>query len=622
MQKRAQVTLFIILAVVIIAAALITFFVIRGLPQQGIPAKILPVENYLRDCIDTNVKDAAKIAALQGGYIDAPEFEPGSEYMPFSNQLNFIGMSVPYWFYVSGNNIAQVQKPSMNLIQEQMAAYLKDKIKECDFSGLREQGYDINFSGEPDVDVSIKSNSIDTNIKWAMSVGFGSEKTTINEHKVSSKSSLGSLYLTASDIFNAEQEQLFLENYSTDVLRLYAPVDGVELSCVPKIWVKKNVSQDIKQGLEGNIQMIKMSGSYYSIANSDNRYFIVDSGKKFDDRVSFLYSNKWPTRLEIWPEDNGIMRADPVGIQEGLGILGAIGFCYVPYHFVYDLYYPVLIQVSHGDEIFQFPVIVAIDKMQTRSVNVSTEPGIETYDICQHKTQQATVFSYDDDSKALEAEIYYKCFNQVCDLGKTSMSGSKTNLVTSVPQCYNGYLIARAPGYKDKKMMIESNGPFVANIFLSISHPLSIEMPSLRSDENAIITFASGDNTITAYYPEQKEISLAEGNYNVSVYVFKQSLITLQSQKAEQCIKVPAGGIAGMFGAMQEQCYELDVPQESLTNVLFGGGISQVSFTESDLKHARSISIATQTFNVPKNLIELSDAYTLLGSSDLSIILK
>ena len=39
--------------------------------------------------------------------------------------------------------------------------------------------------------------------------------------------------------------------------------------------------------------------------------------------------------------------AEPVGNQEGMGMLG---FCYVAYHFVYDLAYPVLVQVYYEDE--------------------------------------------------------------------------------------------------------------------------------------------------------------------------------------------------------------------------------------------------------------------------------
>jgi len=49
--------------------------------------------------------------------------------------------------------------------------------------------------------------------------------------------------------------------------------------------------------------------------------------------------------------------ANPVGNQPGLGVLC---FCYVPYHFVYNIGYPVLIQVYSGEEIFQFPVAVVV----------------------------------------------------------------------------------------------------------------------------------------------------------------------------------------------------------------------------------------------------------------------
>ena len=60
------------------------------------------------------------------------------------------------------------------------------------------------------------------------------------------------------------------------------------------------------------------------------------------------------------------MIAKPIGTQPGLS---AMKFCYAPYKFVYDMYFPVLIQVYSKDdanEVFQFPVSVVINKNMPR----------------------------------------------------------------------------------------------------------------------------------------------------------------------------------------------------------------------------------------------------------------
>lgn len=618
MQKKAQVTLFIIIAVVIVALAVFAFFFFRA--QVAIPSKLQPAETYFKDCVDLKVKEASQLAGMQGGYIEMPEFQEGSEYMPFSNQLDYLGMALPYWFYVSGNNIAKEQKPSLADVEIQFENYLNNKIKECDFSSLKTQGYDVSSEGEPLVNVAIKASSIETTVSWPLQYGFGEQSTTVNEHKITTKSNFGLLYNSASAIYDTEQKDLFLENYSIDVLRLYAPVDGIELSCAPKVWQVQTVKQELKSALEANIAALKIKGSNYDLAKSENKYFEVDAGQ-VSANAYMLYMPSFPSRVEIWPTEDGLMKAYPIGTQPGLGILSSIGLCYVPYHFVYDVYFPVVVQLTKENELFQFSTVVVIDKSVARNSS-GGESGEVVFDICQYRTQNASIFTYDENMNSVEANIYFKCFNQVCDLGKTKIIGGKASLETSVPRCYNGFIIAKAPGYRDSKIMFTTTEEFVSNIFLAPAHELTIEMPSLKQGEYALMTFTSQDYSTSIYYPEQNKINLSEGNYNVTAYLFKESLITLQAQQAEKCIKVPAGGIAGIFGQMQEQCYDLNVPQQSFTNVLFGGGKSQLFVTESDLKGKSKLSITADTFATPSNIVELTDVYGLIDISQVNIQIK
>lgn len=618
MQKKAQVTLFIIIAVVVLAAALFSFIYIRR-TRVAIPTKIQPVEDYLVECISGHVKDTSKIAGMQAGYLDLPEFESGSEYMPFSSRLNFIGMEVPYWFYVSGNNLAREQRPELREIEQQFSDYLEEKIQECDLSNFLNNNYDIELEGSPVIDVDIKKNSIDINVKWPLNIEFEDAKARIIDHKVITRSNFGQLYDTANTIYESEKKDLFLDNYAIDVLRLYAPVTGIELSCAPKTWLISELRKEINEALEGNIGAIKVSGSYYSFSNAEHSYFEVDVGRRIDEQVYFLYSRKMPHVFEVWPSENGIMRADPMGNQPGFGILSAVGFCYVPYHFIYDLKFPVLIQIIKEEDVFQFPVLVIIDKNTVKEApDVESEEVI--FDICQHRTQQATIFTYSEQTYPLEADIGYKCFNQICDVGRTTISEGKASLKTFLPQCYNGFLIAKAPGYVNTKIQVSSTGAFVANIFLNPVHTLNLDL-NLGSDEYAIINFVSEDYSTSIYYPEQKQIELSEGDYEVSVSLFKESSISLESQQVEKCIKVPAGGIAGIFGAMQEQCFDIEVPEQTLTNVLFGGGKTEFSVTESELLSASRIRIETSSFDIPTNIFELGDIYGLIDISELQIML-
>jgi hypothetical protein len=615
--KKGQATLFIIIAIVIVAAALFGILYFRMLAP--LPRETRNVENYLQDCAALQIKEAAKTAELQGGYLELPAFEEGSSYMPFSSQLSFLGMDVPYWFYISGNNIAKEQKPSLEQIEEQLANYVNEHIRECRFDSFTSKGYSVETQGEPITSVTIKASSIDATVRWPLTVTVGEKKTSTTEHKISAKSQFGNIYDTAEKIFDAEQKGLFLENYSIDVLRLYAPVDGIELSCAPKTWQVDKVKQDLVSALEANIAAIKAKGNYYSISD-ENKYFETDVGKNVAENVYFSYNRNMPTKFEVWPADNGIMRADPIGKQEGLGILSAVGFCYVPYHFVYDVSFPVLVQISSGDELFQFPMLVVISKSQARNAE-EVEETAAPLDICQFKAQNITVFTYDENSKPLEAELYYKCFNNACPLGTSEIKDGKAVLKAAVPQCYNGILIARAENYSDAKVIASSVESFSANIFMKPKHILKLD-PGIGEDENAIITFASNDQSISAYWPEQKEVELVAGDYNVTAQVFKETSITLPSQQGEQCVKVPADGIAGMLGAMREECIDLDIPADTLTAVLFGGGKASIYLTEAQLDAASQVKLTIPEFDVPTDLNGLSEIYGMLETSQLGVEVK
>ena len=64
----------------------------------------------------------------------------------------------------------------------------------------------------------------------------GNDSAFVSTHKVTVNSQLGNLYQSALTLYNYEQSTFFLENYTVDVLRNYAPVDGVQLTCSPLTW--------------------------------------------------------------------------------------------------------------------------------------------------------------------------------------------------------------------------------------------------------------------------------------------------------------------------------------------------------------------------------------------------
>ncbi len=618
-RKNAQVTIFAILAILIVAS--VGIFAFLKTKPMLIPPEFKPIEQYFQGCIENKLREASSLMGAQGGYIVLPKFERGSEYMPFSSQLDFFGTGVPYWFYVSGNNIMRQQVPSLQGMEKQLSEFLKTEIKGCDFSNFEEQGYSINV-GDGEVISSIRSNSIETKILMSLNIRRDTTASTIPFHSISINSKLGKFYNLAKKIYDKEQKELFLENYTADWLSLYAPTTDVKLSCSPKVWMKGDVLSDIQQALEGNIAAIKMEGNYYSLKNDAHKYFEKSIGLPVDENVNMLYSSSWPTRFEVSPSEEEVMIAKPVGTQPGLGILG---FCWVQYHFIYDLAYPVLIQLFDNKEIFQFPVVVVIDKNVPRQTRVSEAlPEVET-ELCNYKNTEFSIYTFDNELNPVEADIKFKCINTICDIGKTKNpeNTSEAYLITDLPQCINGFLLASAEGYSDSKSMLNTNNPGTAGIMLPKLYNLSVEMSiglvPIGRDEQAIVNFVSSDYSVSIAYPQQKTVKLKEGVYNVSVYAFRQGNIVLGAHTSQQCVKVPRKGVLGFFGFEEEKCFDINLPAQTLTQVPVGGGKAGFDVNSYDLTSSNKISIDVGYTKTPSNIIELQDIYSEIDSSEVSI---
>ena len=620
---KGQVTIFIIIAILIVVT-LIAYFILREVVDSGteVPKELAPVYDYYLSCIDDSTKQAAKLMANQGGHLELPEFEPGSDYMPFSSHLDFLGYSVPYWYYVSGNGIAKEQVIEISAMEDQLEEYLKDRISECDFQEYEERGFIVERE-DAEVKVDIKDNKIEVGMEMPLTMAFGEVTARQTTHKVSVSSRLGRFHEIATKIYDKEQSFLFLENYGVDILRLYAPVDGTEIGCSPKVWNTEDIKEDLINGLQSNTLAIKVKGDYYSLANENNKYFIQDIGEEVgeSESVNFLYLTDWPTKIEIYPDENPLV-ANPVGLQEGLGMLG---FCYVPYHFVYDITYPVLIQIYDAEEMFQFPIAVVIDKNKPREA-LDVESAFQTIpNLCEHKLSEMTVYTYDNNLDPVEAQIKYKCLDSSCSIGETELIGDEAILTGMFPECVNGYVIASAEGYSTKKHLASTVESGTIEVILEKKYKLDLEIKKgglKLGNSYAVVNFVKDEGGTTVVYPEQEEVELSAGEYEVKVYIYSNSSLYLEGSSSEECVDVPKSGLGAVFGSTEEKCFTLNVPGQTVEFAVSGGGTQDTYFSASELAEASKMTIYAEDFGVPSKVEDLQINYNNLEINGLEIELE
>jgi len=303
--------------------------------------------------------------------------------------------------------------------------------------------------------------------------------------------------------------------------------------------------------------------------------------------------------------------------------MGILGFCYVPYHFVYDIYHPVLIQVYDEQDIFQFPVAVVVDKSVPREALAGELPVEESEldKFCDYKNTQVSVYTYDNTLTPVKADIYFDCLNQKCTMGETKLAGSDAILTTNFPQCVNGKVVARAEGYAPAEYYVSTNEPATANVLMDKEYELDLELVVGGLEINngiAIVNFEGEKYGATVAYPEQNKIKLIEDYYNVSVQVFSGSSLTIPASSSRQCVEVPASGLFGIFGKTNEQCFNIELPAQILDNALSAGGKSQEYILESELKSGK-ITLSVPKLPTPNSLEQVQKNFELMNSQRVGV---
>lgn len=608
--KRGQITIFIIIAVIIVAAVAL-YFLFRGtLGTAQIPASLEPAYTSFLSCLEDNTRTGIDVLESQAGYIYLPELELGSHYYPFNSQLVFLGSSIPYWYYVSGNGIQKEQLPTVNDMESQLETFIENRIRDCNFQTHYNEGFVVQMD-EPSASVSINDDSVDVSLNMVMTIEKGEDVAIVRSHNKKISSNLGSLYDSAMQVYDYEQDNLFIENYSIDALRLYAPVDGVELSCSPLIWSADKVFDDLQVALEQNMLVLgsNLGGGYYK----------VDADIPEDTEVRFLNDKTWPSTFEVSPSEENVLIASPVGNQPGLGVLG---FCYIPYHYVYNVRYPVLIQVEKGEETFQFPMAVVIEGNKPRealSGASATEIGVP--DLCQYKNAPLEVYAFDSNLVPVDADISYECFSEVCNLGSTENGVLKANF----PQCVNGYVIAKAEGYEKGKVLHSTTSDVrIVNVLLEKTHNLNINLRLNGQSYNgdALVTFVKDGSSRTVAYPEQKNVELSQGQYEVQVYVYRNSSLQFPEATKTECIEIPAGGIGGILGFTTEKCVDIKIPSQIISSVLAGGGKQEYYVLESELVSSNTVDINAPNLPLPTSIEQLQTNYMLFEDNNLDIMFR
>ena len=276
---------------------------------------------------------------------------------------------------------------------------------------------------------------------------------------------------------------------------------------------------------------------------------------------------------------------------------------------------------GNGPIALVIPVAIVIQGNRPREALDASAVEIGLPELCKYQNTFVEVSTYDTRLNPIEADISYECFGTKCSIGKTTETSS---LKENFPQCVNGYILAKAEGFEDAKYLYSTTEDGIVDIILGKLYEMNIDLKLDGKDYNkeAVINFISDKSSKTIVYPEQKSVELSEGQYEIQVYVYKNSSIKLEETSKEQCMEVPQSGFGGLLGLSKEKCFDIKIPAQIISNALAGGGKENYYVLENELENSNIIEINVESLPAPNSIEQLQNNYILFEDKDLDIMFR
>jgi len=87
-------------------------------------------------------------------------------------------------------------------------------------------------------------------------------------------------------------------------------------------------------------------------------------------------------------------------------------------------------------------------------------------------------------------------------------------------------------------------------------------------------------------------------------------------------MEVPQTGVGGLFGLTKEQCFDVEIPAQIISNVLAGGGRETYYVSEYELKDSTFIEINAGSLELPESIEQLQENYMLFETKGLDITFR
>jgi len=192
MKKKGQVTIFIIIAIILIAAVALYFVLRDKISVDKIPTEVEPVYINIISCLEETATEGVEYLALHGGYYEVPK----------SLSIAYFAEDIPYYYLNSKTYV-----PSVERVEGELENYIHNYLSNClNFGGFKDQGYEIR---EEDllVSINIKEDKIKTKLDYPVTITKGKSTKRLRKFEVEIDSNVKKLLGVSEEIVGSYLEK-------------------------------------------------------------------------------------------------------------------------------------------------------------------------------------------------------------------------------------------------------------------------------------------------------------------------------------------------------------------------------------------------------------------------------
>ncbi|PLW79395.1 hypothetical protein C0585_07880 [Candidatus Woesearchaeota archaeon] len=480
MNRRGQVTFFIILGLLIVISTLIYIGMKADLTYFDPDAILAPdatnVKNFVEQCLREVVEDGVTLVAFQGGYSIIEEgpwkLSNDGEYQEF---LGPNGFKIPYW-----QNKGKSFAPDQQKVEEQLEIYIDSKLEECigNFSGIKEN-YQLTELAKPESKVLLGRQRVSVELDYPVDLKTmtGKGDTIVNNYRATVASNMLGAIELAHMIKEHNDENLMLWNRTINIISgSELPFKGYEFDCSDKSWTMEELEEDFNNLLSANLHYITYKNTFneqliptYEYPDYYQGNYFFDIGAESRHRIYSVNVEVIPTTyFSVAPNKGGIVR----NINLQLPMIGdMIDPCINLYNHFYSADYAVKFSITDSESLkfnFIIPLNMLLNNPQrspeqfdplaeiAKLAEAGDYGNIEDY--CKDSVNEVDIFVEDSVRRApiFNATVYYDCVKFRCQLGITDYPRDSYGIPigttakindAKLPDCINGNLVVEHPDY-------------------------------------------------------------------------------------------------------------------------------------------------------------------------------